>query len=538
MTIPSQNTSSRGDLVALVLLLLAHTALVAVLIARPDSGSQAWDQNYHHAIVVARFAATTDDPNFRDYSSATSPGYHLALAAMSRMGLISDESWHALYPWTKRDVTDTEVVRRSLVAQGMSELRQTGIRSILETLCKKESNAQECGAITRMESKAGTPADHDFLVERYGVEGKAFAAWCEGDHQEVKRCEEVFWKTLLPLRFIQLAVSLMLIAAVWRTVVWIGCSGWTAGALTLPLALNPYVVAGGAWITTDSASILCIVIVIAGCLRALRDERLPSWTVALAAIGAVSIRQSSIWVEGAIASSIAITLLQGSNFRPRDWLAPLVALIVPCAVVIALAMLWGGLVPPAYVSIHKQTINPTALVLFLATLALWGSASALVLNWIRRPFPWLIGIAVLIVAIWIPTDRNVEVGRFGGVLWTIAAKTGSFSSTSPFLVVAAAVGAIAAARIASMMGGHGHQREVVVLAAAGALCAAALAANPMSFERYAEIPILAVLPMALAFACAGNPAAEVRVRRVAIVSALLALALTLSLFVLPALEKP
>ncbi|MBL8765090.1 MAG: hypothetical protein JNM07_12560 [Phycisphaerae bacterium] len=72
--------------------LLGVTLAVAVALAaggvilsgRFGQCRSAWDQDYYHLRVVRQFAAELWTPDLSEYRSATTPGYHLALAAASR----------------------------------------------------------------------------------------------------------------------------------------------------------------------------------------------------------------------------------------------------------------------------------------------------------------------------------------------------------------------------------------------------------------------------------------------------------------------
>lgn len=73
--------------------LLASIALPIILAANMN-GRGAGDQFKYHAKVIQTFAEQLPRPDLADYLSATTPGYHLALAAIVRLGLDSEQPAH------------------------------------------------------------------------------------------------------------------------------------------------------------------------------------------------------------------------------------------------------------------------------------------------------------------------------------------------------------------------------------------------------------------------------------------------------------
>ncbi len=73
--------------------ILAAIALPIILSGNMN-GRGAGDQFKYHAKVIQTFTEQLPRPNLSDYFSATTPGYHLILAAVARLGLNSDEPAH------------------------------------------------------------------------------------------------------------------------------------------------------------------------------------------------------------------------------------------------------------------------------------------------------------------------------------------------------------------------------------------------------------------------------------------------------------
>ncbi len=539
-------TDTRGGLRrrnfwALLALLAAHALPVLFLMSRPDAGSESWDQNYHHAVLVSRFAQTLDAPDLSDYPSATSPGYHLVLGAMVRAGLVSMEDMRALYPWTARSVEQDEVIRRSRLAQGMSQFRQSGQDTILSELERDGTGGADLAAVRRVASGDATDAERAELVAAYGPEGEAFTAHAMGDAANEATAASRFRNVLLPLRLVQLGASLAALAIVWLVATRLGLSSWTAMAVTLTAAWNPYVLAGGAWITTDCIAMLCASIVLLDVVSNAQAVRPPGWLAAFGMIGAVLVRQSFLWVEGAVIVAAFLPLVMGDRFTWRRACPSIVAIVVPIALVACFVLLWGGLVPPAYRPRHGESFNPTAALVFFSVIALWGGSLAYQLRGDRLTA--VAGVALLAFALaWIPHSgfsSDITAGRFGGAIWRLAQLGPAIGDRSLVMVAGASLGVAACALYGRSMRGRGHGREMLVLGGAIGLLMASLMVNPKSWERYADVPIVFMLPIIAAAAVRGSTTNLDR--RVAISSVLpAAVALVLSVFslLLPAMRQP
>lgn len=88
---PSPDSRSRAGMFVWLVLLLFAVAM-SVLIARdafPNSRA-AQDQDNYHLRAVRQFAAEFPTFNFKDYRSATTPGYHVVLATVAKV--ISDDA--------------------------------------------------------------------------------------------------------------------------------------------------------------------------------------------------------------------------------------------------------------------------------------------------------------------------------------------------------------------------------------------------------------------------------------------------------------
>ena len=71
-------------LIALVLCILASWPII---LSGNHSGRGAWDDYQYHWVAITEFADQLPNPDISDYASATTPGYHLILAAFVKAGV-------------------------------------------------------------------------------------------------------------------------------------------------------------------------------------------------------------------------------------------------------------------------------------------------------------------------------------------------------------------------------------------------------------------------------------------------------------------
>lgn len=71
-------------LVSVVLMVMVGVTAVGVILFGSTPERIAYDQDRYHVPAIRTFAAEMPTPNLKDYLSATTPGYHLALAVIAR----------------------------------------------------------------------------------------------------------------------------------------------------------------------------------------------------------------------------------------------------------------------------------------------------------------------------------------------------------------------------------------------------------------------------------------------------------------------
>src|SRR4051794_39707330 len=69
---------------------LTAAVLLALILWGHDDHRASYDQNVYHLPTIRQFASELPRPDFSNYLSATTPGYHLILAILSRAGAFTD----------------------------------------------------------------------------------------------------------------------------------------------------------------------------------------------------------------------------------------------------------------------------------------------------------------------------------------------------------------------------------------------------------------------------------------------------------------
>lgn len=339
-----------------------------------------------------------------------------------------------------------------------------------------------------------------------------------------------------------LAGILLLLVATHTAARWVAPR--SAALLLLPLALTPYAVGGSAWVTTDVPALACVALTLAaitagltttragrdtgrstagqGTLKPHTPARIWLWLGALAAAAGVAIRQPTAW----LAVPIALRALM-----ERRWLG-LTALIWPVGMLGVLVWAWGGLMPPAYRSLHGAGANPAAIALMLALAACWGAPLAMALTlahgkrgagqtgagdlsvppsawWTRT---WLLAAlaaaAALLYTAAIPTSATTpdDGGRCFGPLWELVRRMPAPGERSLVMLLLAPIGGAALTLLWRFAAWRGNTRAATILLVSLGMAAAANAANSQAWERYADLPLLLLLPWLAALGAAPKAA--------------------------------
>lgn len=293
----------------------------------------------------------------------------------------------------------------------------------------------------------------------------------------------------LPLRFVNLLVSLGVLALLWRW--WPADRSWRFAFLAmLPLAASNFFVKSSAYVVTDNAALLATAGTLGALLFAPAGGGLGRASVLSTA--AVFIRQSSLWLM----APLGFQLLRAG---PPRWRLALV--LPPLAAVLWMVVTWKGLVPPRWQADVKASglLVPAAGAYLLSVLGVLGSfyyLAARPANWredVFNRFTALGAAAGLVFAFAGTNIPDYEAGRWGGYLWEVAARVPALGAFSPvFIVLAPAGGAMLAILGRRLWLEAGHSVALPWLAACLAWAGAGLS-NRLVFHRYFEPTILLLL---------------------------------------------
>lgn len=374
----------RGGWPALVLCICFGVLVWPAILSGRGGTSEYWDQRNYHEPVIRAFAEQWPRVDLVNYRSATSPGYHLGLAILSR-----------------------------------------------------------------------------YVTHHQGV-----------------------------LQLVSSLFSLGFVLTVW----WYaarGVGGWRALALSAPLLASSYLLSGAIWLTTDNAAWLFVALALGGVAhRALTPGR--AIVSGVHATIATFIRQIHVWLAGPIAVAALFDRPRSGGAR----IAVAIAVMLPIALVAVLFLLWKGLMPPAYVSIHNQGANPALIPFSLALLGAYGlffvPAFGLrtTVDVLKKPMTWLIALGVFAICASVPTAHSEGAGRWGGSMWELVRRMPVVADRSMVIPPMAAAGALVLCLARQAAANAGRTRAATVLLVALGFWAAAQSMNSQAWQRYSDPIIL------------------------------------------------
>jgi hypothetical protein len=301
----------------------------------------------------------------------------------------------------------------------------------------------------------------------------------------------------LPLKLINLAIGCAPVLLAWLIASRLSGLPWRAAALAAPVAGSSYVISGASFVTTDNGAFAFYALA----LFLLIFHRRAAFALAATLAGAVAWRQIYFPIAGTVALSVVdepwrrpLTQL----LQPRR-LAHAIAICLPAIVLLAAwAINWGGLVPPEFRRINGASANGAVLIQALALTGLYALAFALPASALAGAFDsktWrriaVVSLA-LALALWlaIPTTFDKADGRWGSVIWTLAAHSPHLGAHSIVVLLLTFVGVFALAAILV----HSCQRnyfpaEFLLLTFYFVGCSA----QPLAWQRYVEPHIFLTL---------------------------------------------
>ena len=412
-------------------------ACTPVILSGTTRGRAAYDSINYHEKAIRQFAQELPKPDLRDYMSATTPGYHLVLAAAGRaLGVRTADA--PVYETVL--VPPAPAAPDPVLARERTRLQFIGLGFSLALLYL-------VGAWSERRLAAG------------GLEpGPAIAA---------------------------AALCLPLIGSpyIYQSAAWLlpDNSAWLAVAAILLLALRPPARVNGTLIALMGVLLVWLVLA----------RQIHAWAAGLVWLTAwlsVSLNRDRHPAGPLLSLGDLIPRAGMTALTPR--LALGVAWTLPAAAVLAgFWLLWNHqLVPPTFVTWHHaglQLATP-AFILSLVALAApffcsWLRPGVLIARRDHRVALFIAAAIGLALALLPPTAYDFEHGRFGGV-WTAYRRAGAVGGRSLALAALAPLGA--AVVTGALAGMAVRQRWIMVGALAG--FAVANCANPQLWQRYHE----------------------------------------------------
>jgi hypothetical protein len=281
------------------------------------------------------------------------------------------------------------------------------------------------------------------------------------------------------------------LATAWLILRRLGAEPWTATGLAAPIACSNYVVSGTIWISTDNGALFFYALT----LYAVMFAREKTWLTGLSGALLVLWRQIYLPVLGVHALAL---LYETRRPTAKQLMATAWALIPPVLLMFYFYAIWGGLTPPMHQHDNRSEFAPGVPLQAFALLGLYALPFGFYL-WAalkdvdRRSFPFILGaVAAVIFALWLggDTDYNKEMGRWGSLVWVLAAKGPVLAGHSPIvLLLALAGGAVLSVMFAQAAKARYFPAAAIMLA----LYILGYSVQILAWQRYLEPQVFLTL---------------------------------------------
>lgn len=431
---PYGRTRPTWPVVSLVTLYLA--AALPLIVSGTNVGRYAWDQVNYHEKVVRTFISQWPAPDLADYLSATTPLYHLVLAAAGRS--VSDSS---------------------IVLQLVGSSFTLGLLVTLALALFRTTTASRVFVFTLVlaASLYVFPAGVWMLPDNlawWGVLGVLLIAW---------RCR--FDATLV----VGGGAIMAALVLTRQSHLWAAAALWASAWMSLDTKRQPH-----------------------------PHQRWRSPLGKFSTNAKSPARE--VDVEGPLPRGTLRRILSNPWRRSARTLVVVLATLPAFGIVLWFRNLWGGrLYPPAFDIQLNYPPNPATPIFIMAVFGVFNVFFVaylfprLAVLW--RHARWmalLLLIGSLVIACLPHTSHSVAEGRFGA-LWSIAGKFQTIQHRSPMIVALAVWGAFALVGWCAAL--SRGPRIVVLVSLAGFI--AAQSAGHLVFQRYCE-PMLLMLTVLLA----------------------------------------
>lgn len=439
----ARHARSRAVWPVVAILALYLAAALPFILSGSTIGRFAWDQVNYHELVVRRFIEQWPRPDLSNYLSATTPLYHLTLAAVGRF--VSSSS-------VVLQLVGTAFTLGLLVTLTVALARTaTSLRVFVFSLIVLSSLYVFPSGVWMLPDNAAW----------LGVLGVLLISW---------RCQ--FDRTLV----LGGGALMILLVLTRQSHLWAAAALWAS-----------------AWMSIDSRR------------QSVPHQnwRSPLGKVNGAGVAPAPGLESSVPdpdAEIPLPPGTLRRIFTQPGRRTARALVALVATLPAFAIVWWFSRLWHGrLYPPAFDIQLNYPPNPASPVFIMA---IFGACNVFFIAYLypRLAVLWrharLEAILLLVVAIAVAclphTSASESGGRFGG-LWSVAAKVPTFRERSPLIIALAVLGVFAfLGWCAALSRGP---RIVVVVSLAGFM--ASQAAGHLVFQRYCE-PMVLILTVLLA----------------------------------------
>ena len=254
--------------------------------------------------------------------------------------------------------------------------------------------------------------------------------------------------------------------------------------LMLPITLSIYILPAGIWLLPDNLAWLAVAWMIFQINSNPFDQK-QLICIAIVLALAVFTRQTYLWLVSIVwASGLYYFFIDKNKTYQFKYLLKCTIATGPAILVLtSLAMIWQGLVPPSFQSIHHH-ISPSAPAFFFALFAIYGGFYLptfyhALKNTINKKVTMLGALLGFVSVIFIASNYDIKAGRFGG-LWNIVKVMPTIADKSLLLIILSTFGG---ALFMALMQIINKEKRLIIIVATTAFVST-MVVNQFVYERY------------------------------------------------------